>query len=295
VTEHRSCPLCGGETEGAFTVGDRNRAITARRFHYLRCRSCRTLFLADVPDDLGIYYPDDYYRLPSLAQLDQAAAAERPKLDMLSVHAPAGSLVDIGAAYGVFARAAQQAGYEVTAIEMDARCCEYLREVAGVRAIRSETPQEALADLPPVRVITLWHVMEHLPRPWDVLERAAGRLEQGGVLAIAMPNPDSLQLRLLGARWAHVDAPRHLFLIPFETLRARAQELGLSVALVTTADPAGRYWNAFGWEYAIRRWPARHPSTRLTRNVARLLATCLAPLERRGMNGTAYTAVFVRR
>jgi hypothetical protein len=128
-----------------------------------------------------------------------------------------------------------------------------------------------------------------------VLEQAAKALQPGGVLALAMPNPDSLQFRLLGGRWAHVDAPRHVFLIPFATLRARMDDLGFDVGQVTTSDPAGRYWNAFGWEYALRRHPARRSSMRATRTCSRLLALGLAPLERRGMNGTAYTAVFVKR
>jgi hypothetical protein len=141
----------------------------------------------------------------------------------------------------------------------------------------------------------LWHVLEHLQRPAAVLEQAAAQLEPGGVVALAVPNPDSLQFRLLRGRWAHVDAPRHLFLIPFGALRAQAAKVGLDLAHVTTSDPAGRHWNWFGWEYALRRHPASRPSTRLTRIFALLLTLCLVPLERRGMNGTAYTAVFVKR
>jgi 2-polyprenyl-3-methyl-5-hydroxy-6-metoxy-1,4-benzoquinol methylase len=295
MSEVPPCPLCGGETNAAFQVGDRNRAITDRSFHYRRCVSCQTTYLLDVPDDLGRYYPQDYYGLPTHAELDSAANGEASKLALLRPFVSGGQLVEIGAAFGVFALAAKRAGFDVTAIEMDGRCCGYLEEVVGVRAIRSDLPEEELADVGPTAAIVLWHVLEHLRRPWDVLEQAAKRLEPGGILALATPNPDSLQFRLLGANWAHVDAPRHLFLIPFAALRARAEELGFKVGHVTTSDPAGRYWNVFGWEYALRRQPACRPSTRVTRACSRLLNLGLAPLERRGMNGTAYTAVFVKR
>jgi SAM-dependent methyltransferase len=252
-------------------------------------------FLSDVPADLGRYYPEEYYELPTPEVLDRAASGEAPRLALIRPFAPEGPLVEIGAGLGIFSRAAQTAGFDVTAVEMDARCCEYLDKVVGVRAICSDAPEEALSHIGPTRAVVLWHVLEHLPRPWDVLEVAANRLEPGGVLALATPNPDSLQFRLLGARWAHVDAPRHLFLIPFAALRARMNELGFDVAQVTTSDPAGCYWNSFGWEYALRRQPWRRSSTRLTRIGSRLLALGLAPLERRGLNGTAYTAVFVKR
>jgi 2-polyprenyl-3-methyl-5-hydroxy-6-metoxy-1,4-benzoquinol methylase len=293
--ETSRCPLCTGESDPAFAVADRNRGIDDRPFHYRRCRSCRALFLADVPGDLDRFYPQDYYETPSRRVLDLAAAAEGPRLSLLRRFVSDGSLLDIGASFGVFARAAANSGFDVTAIEMDARCCRYLEEVVGVRAIRSDAPEQAIADVSrPVTAITMWHVLEHLPRPWEVLARAVDRLEQGGVLGLATPNPDSVQFRLLGARWAHVDAPRHLFLIPFDALQRRAVEHGLRLGSVTTTDPLGRYLNRFGWEYAIRRQPTRHASNRRTRAAARLLALAAAPLERRGMSGTAYTAIFVK-
>ena len=140
----------------------------------------------------------------------------------------------------------------------------------------------------------MWHSIEHLARPWDVIERAAENLEPGGVLAVATPNPRALQFKLLGARWAHLDAPRHLFLIPEETLARRAAELGLRASLTTTADPSGRHWNRFGWEYAVRRHPSRRPSTWATRALSLLITQALRPIETLGLNGTAYTSVFVK-
>ncbi|HEV2981795.1 MAG TPA: class I SAM-dependent methyltransferase [Solirubrobacteraceae bacterium] len=248
-----------------------------------------------MPVDLGRYYPEEYYALPTRHELDGAANGEAPRLALLRPFAADGPLVEVGAGLGIFSRAARSAGYEVTAIEMDARCCEYLEHVVGVRTICSDAPERALVDVGPSRAIVLWHVLEHLARPWEVLERAAECLGLGGVIALATPNPDSLQFHLLAGRWAHLDAPRHLFLIPFAALKAHMNNLGFDVASVTTSDPAGRHWNSFGWEYALRRHPSRRPSTRLTRIGSRLLADGLAPLERRGMNGTAYTAVFVKR
>ncbi len=288
------CPLCDGATVEAFSVGDRNRGIGDERFGYRRCLSCRSYYLAEPPVDLGRYYPDDYYQPPAANELDRYASAETPKLALLRPFASGGRLLDVGAGFGLFARAASNEGYDVTAIEMDARCCEYLERVVGVKVVRSDAPEEALEELAPARVVTLWHVLEHLPRPWDLLAAAAERLEPGGVLVIATPNPDSLQFRLLGARWAHVDAPRHLFLIPFAALSDRARELGLELAHVTTSDPGGKNCNRFGWVYARRGCPARRPPMRGIFTLSLLVTMLLAPIERRGMGGAAYTAVFVK-
>jgi SAM-dependent methyltransferase len=286
--------LCGRETAFAFTVGDRNRGITDAQFDYRRCRGCGSYFLVNVPGDLGRYYPDDYYQLPTLPELDRLARSHTGKLEVLEPYATRGRLVDVGAAYGIFARAARNAGFDVTAIEMDARCCDYLDRVVGVHAVHSDLPEQALAQLEPVGAITLWHVLEHLPRPFDVIEAAAARLESGGALVVATPNPASLQFRMLGARWAHVDAPRHLFLIPLDALHKRVGDLGLELAFATTDDAEARGWNRFGWEYAIRGCPAKRPPIRGTWTLSQLVTLLMAPLERRSMRGTAYTAVFVK-
>jgi hypothetical protein len=164
----------------------------------------------------------------------------------------------------------------------------------GVRAINSAEPEEVLATLPPSRAIAMWHVLEHVPRPFEVLERAAANLEDGGVLAIAMPNPQSLQFRVLGARWAHLDAPRHRFLIPVDTLVDRAGTYGLELVTMHTDDPFGRHCNRFGWEYALRRRPSDAPSSAMLRRASQVMEKILAPVERRGNNGAAYT-VLLRR
>lgn len=286
-----NCPLCGGQSEPGFTATDRNRARSDERFVYRRCAACGSYFLTNVPTDLRHYYGSDYYQLPDPADLDRLARVEGPKLSLVTEYVSNGRLVEVGPGSGTFARAARNAGFDVTAIEMDARCCDYLERAVGVTAINSARPDEALVEGPAARAIAMWHVVEHLDRPWAVVDAAASTLEPGGVLAVAVPNPQSTQFRLLRGRWAHVDAPRHLFLIPYGALRARLTALGLEVLKVTTSDSAGRRWNQFGWEYALRRFPARRPATLPVSLAASVLAHALAPVERRGLAGATYTVI----
>jgi 2-polyprenyl-3-methyl-5-hydroxy-6-metoxy-1,4-benzoquinol methylase len=288
------CPLCGGATSHAFSVGDRNRGIACRPFEYRRCTGCGTYFLHPVPADLARHYPPDYHGYPSRSQLDRIVRAERPKLELLREVAHSGRLLEIGPGVGVFARAAVQAGFDVTTIEMDRRCCQYIESVVGARAICSDRPEQALKSVSSFDAIAMWHVIEHLEEPWAVLEQAARKLEPGGALIVATPNPQSLQFRLLGRYWAHVDAPRHLFLLPAATLAAKASELGLRHVRTTTSDRAGRRWDRFGWEYALRRYPATHPPTLTTRLLSALMTAALRPWETRELAGATYTSLFVR-
>jgi SAM-dependent methyltransferase len=149
--------------------------------------------------------------------------------------------------------------------------------------------------MPASRVIALWHVLEHVRRPWALLDAAAANLEPGGVLVIATPNPRSFGLRALGPRWPHVDAPRHLFLVDHEALVARAAAAGLDPVALTTVDQGGLHWNAFAWHYALRRPGIGAIGDHLAQLAGRAVARLLAPVERRGMRGAAYTIVLRRR
>jgi SAM-dependent methyltransferase len=288
------CPLCGCSTEFELTACDRNRGITTDLFDYRRCTGCGVIFLANAPADPGRYYPQHYYDVPAPEQKAQLLESERYKLGLIRRLSTPGRLVEIGAAYGLFAGLAKDDGFDVTAIEMDERSCAHLESSVGVTAINGDRPQDILPELPPSRVVALWHVLEHLPDPWRVVERAAENLAPGGLLALSTPNPASLQFRLTRARWAHLDAPRHVFLIPPRNLVVKARQLGLRCAVLTSSDPAGLLANHFGWEYAMLKRPTEQGPTRLTSTAARLVETTLAPLERRGTNGSTYTAIFVK-
>jgi hypothetical protein len=57
----------------------------------------------------------------------------------------------------------------------------------------------------------MWHTLEHLPDPLGAIERSAGLLRAGGHLIVSVPNLSSVQSRLGGDRWFHLDLPRHLY------------------------------------------------------------------------------------
>jgi len=290
------CRFCGGLSELALEAADRNRELGEERFAYRRCRECASFSLVDVPSDLGRYYAgtERYYGLPAAAELGGLAPAEAHKLAFVADRADPGRLVEIGPGSGAFAYAARQAGFDVTGIEIDAQTCEHLRAEVGVPAIQSDDPAAAVAALPPSRAVAMWHVLEHLDDPAATIDAIAANLEPGGVLALSTPNPRSLQFRLLGARWAHLDAPRHLALIPLDALAERAAAAGLGLAEATTTDPTGRDCTYLGWEYAMRRRPAVGSSSRPLLLTTFALAAALRPLEGSGLRGAAYTAVFVK-
>jgi hypothetical protein len=76
------------------------------------------------------------------------------------------------------------------------------------------------------------------------------------VIAIAMPNPASVQARVFGDRWLALDIPRHLVHVPAPALIARLEALGLEVERVGYAR-GGQV--VFGWLHGLVSTLPGHP------------------------------------
>lgn len=272
---------------------DRNRRISDTIFWYFRCGACGLISLFNAPQDLSPFYSADYYVLPAnVRAIEKGVKHDRYKIDLIRQYVKAGRLLEIGPSWGAFCLLAKRAGFTVEAIEMDPHCCEFLENTIGVRAINSNDEAAALEYAAVPDVIAMWHVIEHMRNPWAFLEHAAKRLAPGGIIVIATPNPQAWQFRMLGRFWTHIDAPRHLHLIPSTTLRDRMRALGLKEELCTTRDTGSLGWNSFGWSWSLAGLVASKIMKRVLRLSGRMLAWIASPIEGREGAGSAYTAVY---
>jgi 2-polyprenyl-3-methyl-5-hydroxy-6-metoxy-1,4-benzoquinol methylase len=292
----RPCPHCASTAQFSFRARDLNMRTSPTFFSYFRCPACTLTFIAEVPADLDRYYAPEYYALPeSKRRLEVLAGKERFKLDLIRPYRSAGDLLEVGAAWGSFALAAKLAGYDVTAVEMDERCCHYLAEVVGVRVFRPDKKGALPAGLGQYDVVALWHVVEHLLRFEQALTQIAELVRPGGIVAIACPNPDAWQFRVMGQRWPHIDAPRHLQLIPAQVIIDVLTARGFEVMLSTSTDPGGLRWNRFGWQRLIMNaLPTTGAATAIGIVGGAAVSTMLAPLDRRESRGATYTLILRR-
>lgn len=287
------CSYCGSQSEIYFRSNDYNRKISSVVFDHYRCPKCDLIFISPIPENLGDYYPQTYYFVPeSTDPLNAAAGHERYKIEIIQRYVKQGRLLEIGPSLGCFTYLAKKSGFEAEAIEMDARCSKFLNEVAGIPTVNSSDTCAALKTLKPFDVITLWHVIEHLPNPWVTLDAISEKLNPGGILVLAAPNPDAFQFHILGRYWPHVDAPRHLMLIPSQSLVEKMKTLGMTVELNTTTDEGGLGWNVFGWEFFFSNLSTHPRLKRVLGLFGHAVAKFFSPVEKIEGNGSAYTIVF---
>ena len=115
---------------------------------------------------------------------------------------------------------------------------------------------------------------------------------------IAAPNPNAFQFKILGRFWPHVDAPRHVELIPLPLLSAQMAYRLCETIWTTTTDKGAIGWNTFGWQYYLTNFGNSWNNIVFKRamNLAgRIVSTLVSPIERMDALGSAYTAVFRKR
>jgi 2-polyprenyl-3-methyl-5-hydroxy-6-metoxy-1,4-benzoquinol methylase len=287
-----SCPLCLSDSKFYFDAKDENRKIDSKSFEYRKCNYCETIFLSDIPEDLGRYYSDEYYEIPSRKKLEILAKKNLGKLRITKKYKKSGDLLEIGSAFGIFALQAKRSGFRVKSIEMNQKCCNFLREIIGVDVVHSSEPIETIKSLDGSDVIVAWHVLEHLDDPRDFIKTAAANLKNDGILILATPNPKAFQFELMGKHWPHLDAPRHISLMPKEAIEVLALESGLQCMGVEINDGDGLMWNAFGWQRILMNQCNSRPAKLFLFIVGYVLSLLASPIERRNFRGSAYTIIF---
>ena len=115
-------------------------------------------------------------------------------------------LLDIGCGTGDFLYLAQQSGWDTLGVEPD----DNARSLALSKDLDVRAQWEDL-DEPRFDVITMWHVLEHIPQLELCCEKLIHLLKPGGTLIIAVPNYRSWDALYYGAYWAAYDVPRHLW------------------------------------------------------------------------------------
>ena len=116
------------------------------------------------------------------------------------------TLLDIGAGTGDFVLAGRHRGWSVEGVEPNRKARMRAREKRMELLSKiEELPQQEF------QVITLWHVLEHLPNLEQQITKFCSHLELDGTMIIAVPNYKSYDAEHYKEHWAAYDVPRHLW------------------------------------------------------------------------------------
>jgi SAM-dependent methyltransferase len=152
-----------------------------------------------------------------------------------------GDLLDVGCGSGEFLARMKALNWNVAGMEPDPKALDVAQARLGI-SVKSRLTEFSSGQFD---VITMNHVIEHLPDPIAVLRECKRLLKPSGRLLITTPNKASLGARWFGRNWVALEPPRHLMLFTNKSLRSCVERSDLTVESVDTLAKSAHFvWYA---------------------------------------------------
>ena len=237
--EIKSCVLCD---KGEFT-----QLTRADQVNFYQCKNCLVTFLNPQPKfetlkeqynarglleegPVSAWFKHNKYDLKKMFQ---------ERLNDVSRYVARGDLLDVGCGMVDFCRVAREAGFNVFGTELSGDYAENTKKTVGMTEIFIGRLHEIAFSDRKFDVITLWHVLEHLPDPLDVLTCIRNILKKGGVVVVEVPNVEKRKKRpmyLSDIEDYPVNRLEHLFYYSGESLKRACTRVGFKVLTLNYVD-----------------------------------------------------------
>jgi SAM-dependent methyltransferase len=267
-----TCDLCGSRD---FAVRDEAKKV-------VQCRHCGYRFLNPRPSQSEIA---EAYSAPQQYDtwLDEDLGRQvmwKKRWGLVKRHAQGTRLLDVGAGIGTFLANARDDGWSVSGTEVSRSAIAIARERYGIEIAEGQLGDATVSG--PFDVVSMWHVLEHLPSPSQGLRQCRSLLREGGLLVVAVPNDSDARWRFQRAKngsympYEDLEPGKEIHLSHFTVpvLRSAIRSNGFRIELMTVDDhyptPSART------DQLVRGYRALMAVTRVNLGIATLaLATAV--------------------
>jgi 2-polyprenyl-3-methyl-5-hydroxy-6-metoxy-1,4-benzoquinol methylase len=218
------------------TVKDHSVSGEIFELHYDQKQDLVFTYPQPSEENLARYYESEDYishtdgkrSLFEIAYHLVKSIALKNKLDLInSLQSSKGNLLDIGAGTGEFLAVAQQNGWQTVGVEPS----EKAKSIAIKKGVSFVENSSMLSDAS-IDVITMWHVLEHVPDVEQQIRELSRLVKPNGAILIAVPNFNSFDAEYYGNFWAAYDVPRHLWHFSKTAIKSLFQKQGLQLVQV---------------------------------------------------------------
>ena len=255
----KNCRQCDSTN---LSVSINTTDIFGDQYQYYKCNHCNTYSIDPFPTDAQFRqaYGDDYYGgneekfNPLIEWLLNTYRRKRAKI--VTRYLPEHSnILDVGCGNGNFLKYLRQNGnFEIFGVELEGRSAQRARRIPKLTLYVGDFKDIEFKEK--FNAISYVHVIEHIDKPFESLEKANSLLMNNGILYISYPNIVSSQAVKYQGNWLHLDPPRHLnFIEPNHLIHYLSQK---GYTLIQQRHNSLEY-NPFG---LIQSWLNSHSSKR---------------------------------
>jgi SAM-dependent methyltransferase len=216
------CPVCSNST---LHLGSQKGVMDKREFLIRRCNSCQFTYVENYRSDFQKIYNEEYYcGLGADPMVDYLYELQNPTktirnyewkgiLTIFNELCPSGKRwLDYGCGVGWGVKYALEAGFDATGFEEG-----WAADMCRLSGITILHPDELDNYAGSFDFISAIEVLEHIPRPVDVLLQMRKLLKPGGILFITTGNAQPWREKILD--WGYLKCPEvHVSFFEPETL-----------------------------------------------------------------------------
>ena len=257
-----TCHYCHSTQRTIFLATERMLGLGGE-FRYASCTSCGSIQLFTIPEDLGPYYPRDYYSFGLL----QPSGLLRNLLKKIRIRTflatgwkfflpPFGGywlkklhpkftdrIADVGCGNGQLLYELHVSGFK-DLHGFDPFLENESRLGAGLQLWKKELEQTDLY----FDVLMMHHSFEHMADPELVFKTCFERLNPGGRLLVRCPVSDAAVWKEKQSLWVQLDAPRHMTIPSTQGFVAAAQRSGFEVQEIIFDSTSFQFWGTAFYE-----------------------------------------------
>ena len=204
-----ACDLCGSENFSLLFKGNDYRHFSPHTFAVCKCSQCGLVCLNPRPKSMANYYRRNYNI--KLLKKDAFTWLVPNKAKKIKKLKKSGRILDIGCGRGEFLLKMHKAGWKVYGNDISKDACDYIRIELHLKNLYNGEPLSLNLPKNYFDVITLWHVLEHLEKPRETLEKINKLLKDNGTLVIECPNFSSIQRIFFKDKWQALELPQHIY------------------------------------------------------------------------------------
>lgn len=261
------CKICGNsENNKEFKIKEMMFGFRDE-FTYFECSKCGCLQIAKIPENMGKYYPSNYYSFKNVDKsrnfLKQIFKAKRDKyalfkkdfvgkiiskkypnmlFDMISrIEINYNSkIMDVGCGTGNFLYSLNKIGFK-NLVGVD----PYLRE--SIKEGDVEIYNKSIRKLPDNQkydFIIFNHSFEHISDQLQTLIKVYKLLSEGGVCLLRMPIKTEYIWDQYGINWVQIDVPRHFFLHTIKSFKLLIGKVDLVIRDMIFDSTEFQFWGS---------------------------------------------------